>query len=182
MAAKIDKSKAAELLADDETFGTVAHIIAYSAFGNAIYEMDIQELFAELEDEFKVQLSQDVCQKLQAILLATTTDSFFEDKEGFRAIANTLIEGDPGFLTFDDLTVIEILWSSYEVSLNHPGREFDPAVDMLMNKELAEEGFDSEEEAEEEPYYDRAMTKLFNDFKGQIITLGLPTSSLKSPV
>ena len=98
-----------KLLSDDATFGTIAHLIASFKYGDALYEMDTLELFAELEEDFKVELSEHVRQRLQAILLATTTDAFYEDPEAFRAITNTLLEGDPGFMFFDDLTVPEIL-------------------------------------------------------------------------
>jgi hypothetical protein len=174
----MNKSVAAELLADDSTFATVAHIIAYSTYGDDMYGMDILELFQNLEDDYKTELSQDVCQKLQAIVLATTTDAFFQDKEAFRAICNTLIEGDPGFMIMDELTVIEILWSTYEVSLNHPGTDFSASVQGLMDRELQEEGVDSEEEAEDMPYYDRAMDSLTLKFKKQLIKLGLDATAL----
>ena len=176
----MDRSAVADLLSDDNTFGTVAHIIAFSTYGEDMYEMDILELFHNLEDDYKTQLSQDVCQKLQAILLATSTDAFFQDPEAFRAISNTLIEGDPGFMIFDELTVPEILWANYEVSLNHPGTDFTPAVQALIDRELREEGVDSEEELEESPYYDRAMARLRTDFKGQLRKLDLDPSHLPS--
>lgn len=174
----MDKSAAAELLSDDSTFATIAHIIAYGTYGDDTYSMDMLELFQNLSDDYKTQMSQDVCQKLQAIVLASTTDAFFQDKEAFRAICNTLIEGDPGFMIMDDLTVIEILWSTYEVSLNHPGSEFLPGVQSLIDKELREEGVDSEEEAEEMPYYDRAMDSLTASFKKQLMKLGLDANAL----
>ena len=57
----MDRSAVADLLSDDNTFGTVAHIIAFSTYGEDMYEMDILELFHNLEDDYKTQLSQDVC-------------------------------------------------------------------------------------------------------------------------
>ena len=152
-APQIDKKVAGDLLSDDATFGTVAHIIAFLAFGEEIYAMDTLELFANLEDEFSIEMSDDVRQKLQAIMLAVSTDAFFHDPEAFRAVTNTLVEGDPGFAAFDDLTIPEILWANYEVSLNHPGADFSPQVEKLIDRELKEEGapLDSLEEAETVP-------------------------------
>jgi len=173
-----DRSVVTELLASDATFATVAHIVAYGEYGNDTYEMDILELFTRLEEDYRVEMSEEVRQKLQAILLATTTDAFFQDPEAFKAIANTLVDGDPGFLVFDDLTIPEILWSTYEVSLNHPGTDFTPAVQALIDKELREEGFDSEEEAEEHPYFYRAVKKLRTDFKSQLRQLKLDAAKL----
>ena len=175
-----DKKEAGNLLTEDSTFGTVAHIIAYQAFGDEMYAMDPLELYANLEEEYRVNIADDVQQKLQAILLATSTDAFFQDPEAFRAICNTLVEGDPGFLTFDDLTIPEILWSSYEVSLNHPGTEFSPQVQSLIDRELKEEGadLDSLEEAEDVPYFDRAITSLRNEMVEQLERMGMDSGKL----
>jgi len=175
-----DKKEAGNLLTENSTFGTVAHIIAYKAFGDEMYAMDPLELYANLEDEYRVNVAEDVQQKLQAILLATSTDAFFHDPEAFRAICNTLVEGDPGFLTFDDLTIPEILWSSYEVSLNHPGTDFSPQVQKVIDRELREEGpdIDSLEEAEDIPYFDRAVTNLREEMVEQLERIGMDAGKL----
>lgn len=172
--------EAGNLLTEDATFGTVAHIIAHMAFGDEMYAMDPLELFQNLEEEYRVQMSEDVQQKLQAVLLAVSSDAFFQDPEAFRAICNTLVEGDPGFLTFDDLTIPEILWSSYEVSLNHPGADFSPQVEKLIDRELKEEGedLDSLEEAENVPYFDRAVNSLRDEFAEQLDRLEIDSGQL----
>ena len=177
---QINPKAVVKLLSDDATFGTIAHIIASMKYGDAVYDMDILELFAELEDDFRVQLSDQVQQKLQAIMLATSTDSFFEDPESFRAIANTLVEGDPGFLVFDNLTIPEILWSIYEVRLNHPGTEFSPAVKRLIDSEVQDEGLDLEDidDMEAIPAVENVMTELRNEFIEQLGSLGLPTENV----
>ena len=180
MQAGFDKKEAGNLLSENSTFGTVAHIIAYKAFGDEMYAMDPLELYANLEDEYRVNVAEDVQQKLQAIILATSTDAFFHDPEAFRAICNTLVEGDPGFLTFDDLTIPEILWSNYEISLNHPGTDFSPQVQRVIDRELMEEGqdIDSLEEAEDMPYFDRAITALRDEMAEQLERIGMDAGKL----
>ena len=80
-----DPKQAFKALADDATFATTAHVIALNTFGDEIYDMDPLELIMALEDEYKMEMSEEVAEKLQAILLATTTSAFFEDpvKSGF---------------------------------------------------------------------------------------------------
>lgn len=173
-----NRAAVADLLSDDSTFATIAHIISYGAYGGDMYEMDILELFTRLEEDYRVELSEDVRQRLQAIILATTTDAFFEDPESFKAIANTLVDGDPGFMIFDELTVPEIMWATYEVSLNHPGSDFTPAVQVVIDRELKEEGFDSEEEVEEHPYFYRAIKKLRSELVEQLKKLDINSTSL----
>jgi hypothetical protein len=178
----IDRKEASRLLADDSTFGTIAHILAFLEYGESMYEMEPTELFANLEDDFKTTLADDVVQKLQAILLATTTDAFFQDPESFRHIANTLLEGEPGFLGMDNLTVAEILWAAYEVSLNHPGAEFTPAVEKLIDSEIKDEGQDLEDldDAQDSPAFDAVIKNIREDFAAQMSKLGLPVVDLPS--
>ena len=177
---KIDKKEAFKALADDATFGTTAHVIALATFGEDIYQMDPLELFMNLEDEYKMELSDEVAEKLQAVLLATTTDAFYEDPVAFRAICNTLIEGDPGFDGFDKLTVPEIMWSIYEVELNHPGTEFSKTIASIIEKEIEEEVEDIDEldEAIQLTYYQRAMRELKDDLDEQLTAVGFDNHGL----
>jgi len=135
-----------------------------------------------LEDYYKMEMSNEVAEKLQAILLATTTDAFYEDPVAFRAICNTLIEGDPGFDGFDKLTVPEILWSIYEVELNHPGMDFARSIKLMIEKELEEEVEDLDEldEAIQVPYYQRAIRELKDDLDNQLVSVGFENHGLPS--
>jgi len=178
----IDRKEAFKALSDDATFGTTAHVIALATFGDEIYQMDPLELFMNLEDYYKMEMSNEVAEKLQAILLATTTDAFYEDPVAFRAICNTLIEGDPGFDGFDKLTVPEILWSIYEVELNHPGMDFARSIKLMIEKELEEEVEDLDEldEAIQVPYYQRAIRELKDDLDNQLVSVGFENHGLPS--
>tara|TARA_B100000579_G_scaffold95302_1_gene75422 strand:- start:77 stop:637 length:561 start_codon:yes stop_codon:yes gene_type:complete len=178
----LNKKEVFKALSDDATYGTTAHVISLATFGEKVYEMDPLELFMALQDEYKMEISDEVCEKLQAILLATTTDAFFEDPVAFRAISNTLIEGDPGFDGFDNLTVPEILWAIYEVELNHEEMEFSPAVSKLIEKELEEEveDIDEVEEAIQVPYYHRAIRALRSELAEQLEAVGFANHELPS--
>jgi hypothetical protein len=175
-----DPKQAFKALADDATFATTAHVIALNTFGDEIYNMDPLEVIMALEDEYKVEVSEDVAEKLQAILLATTTSAFFEDPVAFRAIANTLIEGEPGFDGFDDVTIPEILWSVYEVELNHEGSEFSPAVTRIIQEEIENDGedIDSMEEAMSSSYHQRAVRELRFDLAKQLAPFGVTSADL----
>jgi hypothetical protein len=176
----LDPKQAFKALADDATFATTAHVIALNTFGDEIYNMDPLEVIMALEDEYKVEVSEDVAEKLQAILLATTTSAFFEDPVAFRAIANTLIEGEPGFDGFDDVTIPEILWSVYEVELNHEGSEFSPAVTRIIQEEIENDGedIDSMEEAMSSSYHQRAVRELRFDLAKQLAPFGVTSTDL----
>jgi hypothetical protein len=179
----VDPKQAFKALADDATFATTAHVIALNTFGDEIYDMDPLELISALESEYKVEVSEEVAEKLQAILLATTTSAFFEDPVAFRAIANTLLEGDPGFDGFDDVTIPELLWAIYEVELNHEGTDFSPMVERIIKEEIENDGedIDTLDEAMNSSYHQRAIREFRDDLAGQLAPFGVSRSDL-SPV
>ena len=61
---KIDRKEAFRALSDDATLGTTAHLIAIGTFGDDIYDMDPLELFVNLEEEYKMELSEKVAEKI----------------------------------------------------------------------------------------------------------------------
>lgn len=172
----MDKSEVFKLLSDDGTFATTAQIIALKTFGDEAFEMDPLVLIAGLEDEYGMEMSEDVAEKLQAITLATTTDAFYEDPTAFRSIANTLIDGDPGFDGFDDLTITEILWAIWEVELHHEEMDFAPGVAALIQKEIENDGEEMDEldQAMESPHYQKVINILRDQLIEQLAAIGIP--------
>ena len=180
---ELNKEEATKALSDDSTFATVAHAICILTFGETLYEMDPLDIFMSLQEEYGIELSDAVSERIQAIMLATSTDAFYDDPEAFRAIANTLLEGDAGFLMMDDLSIPEILWAVYEVGINHGDRDFAPAVERLINKEIENEGIeqvDELEEAEQIPYFDQAIEELRDTLMSQLNAIGLNGGTLPS--
>jgi len=172
----MDKSEVFRLLADDGTFATTAQVIALKTFGDEAFEMDPLVLIAELEDEYGMDMSEEVAEKLQAITLATTTDAFYEDPTAFRSIANTLIDGDPGFDGFDDLTIVEILWAIWEVELHHEEIDFSASVAALIDKEIENDGEEMDEldEAMKSPYHQKIVEELRRQLIEQLSAIGIP--------
>lgn len=158
-------------------FATTLHAISLMSLEpDMLYgsETSFTEIFAELEDLYSVEIDPTNKEKLQAIVVAVSTDSFHNDPQAFRAICNTLLHGDPMFDMFDDLTIAEILWGVYEISINQEETEdqtLSPAVEKLIDKEIAEEREDNAEleTLEKEPYYQKflqaARTELFLELK-----------------
>jgi hypothetical protein len=165
------------MLADDGTLATCLQIIALAAYGDDIYKVDAMETVMRLEEDFHARLTDDNENKLKAILIATSTDVFYEDPEACRAIGNTLLVGDPGLDQLDPLTIPELLWALYEVELNHGPREVLTGVQALIDQVLEGEMTDPEgDPIQEDPYqyawdFVRAMHKRLGD---QLADLGVP--------
>ena len=170
----LDPTAVAAAILDDNTFATVLHVICLSAFGEDIYDVDPLEIYARLQDSFGALLSETNEQKLQAILLATSTDAFYEDERAFMAVCNTLLNGDPGFESLDDLTVAEIYWALYEVELNHGEEEVSPAIRNLIAREVDEEAEDSTGLEELRPNYVlKEMAEHLSNLRKQLRAIGI---------
>lgn len=170
----LDKTACAAAILDDDTFATVLHIICLSEYGEDIYEVDPLEVYARLQDSFGAQLSQTNEQKLQAILLATSTEAFYDDERAFAAVCNTLLNGDPDFDGIGDLTVAEIFWALYEVELNHGEEEVSPAIRNMIAREVEEEADDSTGHEDLRPNYVlRELAEHVNSLRKQLRLIGI---------
>lgn len=171
------------LLSDSSTLATTLNLVLLTTYGEAVYEMDPLELYARVQDDFGVQMPEELENRWNAISLALTTDGFYQDRQAFVAICNALYEGevlDPSG-TLNDLTVPEILWAIYEVELNRDGPtdfsvEIDRFVDAQIDAEAEDKGMDSTEAV---AYYDRFLDDMKVDLQTQLLSLGLDSSEIR---
>lgn len=166
-------------ITDDGTFATVLHIIALHTYGPEIYDLELLEIRQRLSEDFHADLSEQNESKLNAVLLATSTDAFYNDPEAFQAICNTLVDGDPGLDVLSDLTIPEIMWGMYEVNLNHGEDQFGPRVEAVINQVIEGESNEPENE-EEDPmaYIDSAMEEAREKLRHQLEEIGIDTPDL----
>lgn len=170
----LDRKGAAAAIMDDATFATTLHVICLVQYGEEIYTLDPLELYARLAEDFGATISEENENKLQAILLATSTDSFYEDIRAFQAVCNTLINGDPGAESFDELTVTEIFWGLWECDLNHGEDSVSPEIERLIAREINEEADDSNDILGMRPNYVlREMAEMRRDLRQQLISIGI---------
>ena len=150
---KLDLQRVYEALDNPETYATVLLTICLIEYGDQMFTVDPLVLFAWLEDDFGVEVNEDNQNKLNAIITALTTDYFYNDLETFKAICKTLESGDPGIvdtdLVSDEVTIPEILWGIYEVSLCNDDEvvntyKFIPAIRAFINVLLKDEPNDPE--------------------------------------
>ena len=77
-------------------------------------------------------------------MLATTTDLFFNDPLAFQSICEALVNGDPGIDVLEQLTLAEVLWSLYEVELNHGASPLSKSVSGMIQEVVEAEAGDPE--------------------------------------
>lgn len=188
-----DKRLAADFLADTETTATVIHMIILAAYGDEVYgslEQNIEpadpvELWLRIKEDFSVNVPESNENKVNALMLALSTDAFYEDPLAFISIGNALYSGDLGDLVngaLEDLTMPEMLWSIYEVELNRGDSEgFSISIDRLIDEIIRNEAEDNEEleEAEVVPYYEKFVSEMRDDMLIQMRMLGVDESVIK---
>lgn len=161
-------------LNDAATYATTLHVILLSKYGEDIYEVDPLELYARLQEDFGANLPEANEQRIQAILLATSTDAFYDDIRVFTATCNTLLAGDPGFDDMDDLSVAEIFWGLYEIELNHGESEICTEIQRMIAREVNEEAEDSSGVEELRPNYVlREMAEHRKNLRTQLFKIGI---------
>ena len=175
----LNKRNVAVLLQDGDTFGFTLLTICLICYGEDTFKLDPLVLYQYLKEDFGVELNPDNENKLNALITALTTNYFFKDLAIFKSICQTLTEEDPGVFdaSFDDPTVVEVLWGMYEVSLVYDDKdkdEYSPEIEAFVNKALKTDPNDIEESGltDEETYQEFIINNVA-DLKQQLIDIGL---------
>lgn len=188
-----DKRLAADLLADTETTATVLHMIILAAYGDEVYgsiehgieQAEPVELWMRIKEDFSVNIPESNENKVNALMLALSTEAFYDDPLAFISICNALYSGDLGDLVdgaLEDLTMPEMLWGIYEVELNRGDSEgFALPIDRLIDEIIKNEAEDNEEleQAEVVPYYEKFVAEMRDDMLVQMRMLGVDESVIK---
>lgn len=116
---KLDKRGVYKLVTDSSTFGSVLITIALNDLGANVFTMDPLELFLEFKDRYGGQLTESGENRIQAMLLAMTSDDWLYDPSIMDSVCKSLSTGDPDIGSPDasPLTVGEITWAIYELGL-----------------------------------------------------------------
>lgn len=153
---KLNLDAAREIVGDREASATALFSILLSVYGNELFGTDEEppvdpvEIYAELEDRFRITLPEENENRIQAILLAVGTDGFYNDEVQFIAIAESLLDGDLGEVptgNLEELSLIEMLWAVYEVAVNRGEHvpDFAPVIHARIAAIAADEAQDNDD-------------------------------------
>lgn len=135
MSASVNYEGAQELFIDAHSLATPLIATLLKLYGEEIFEVDPLEIFSRVHEDFNVWISEEGENRIQAILIALSTDEFYHRPEVFKAVCGSLYSGDINDLIsvdFEDLTMTEILWAIFEVQLLRGDRdlETDEVIDI----------------------------------------------------
>jgi len=186
---QLDRRVCAELLSEADTPATVVLTIllaAYPDIMSAEDAPDVLELWADVQEDFSVSVHEDNENKVNAMLLALTTDAFYEDPEAFEAISLGL-GGDLGDLTegvMEDVSVSEMMWAAWEVSLwRTDDPDFSESVRRIWMKELRREMEEKDLETPEIlPWFERGIVQGKTEIVRDFMRMGAPQESVQHVV
>jgi len=174
---KLRKEACAELIRDPETLTLPLMTILLSAYGEYLFEVDSVELYADIEEDFNASLTVEGENRIQAAILAMTTDLFYTDPLSTRSIALAFYEGDLGDLVngvLEEVELPEIIWAAYELGLlREDDEDFSPPVQAFIDelvKGVADEM--DMETGEILPHYARVLEVQKRELREQMGKLG----------
>jgi len=189
----MNRKVAPDLLADPDTSATVLHAILLAEYGDELYgdvdtePMDPIELWSNVREDFGVTIPDENENKINALMLALSSDAFFEDPLAFVSICRSLLSGDLGDLVEGliddiDITIPEMLWGMLEVDLNRDDEpQFSRGVQKVIDWNISQEAADNEELDEDEvlPYYDDVVEKEKARLLHDLRILEVPAEALR---
>jgi hypothetical protein len=171
------KEVARKLLEGEDTFATVLHVILLASYGEDFYHADPLEVYSRVQEDFGAVIPEEGENRLNALLMAITTDAFYQSAQAFESISTSLHSGDIGDEVegvFDSMTLPEALWGLYEVKLNREDEStLAPEVDELVIRTIADEG--SEQGMD---YVEQHLESMKVDLHTQLSELGVPGEDL----
>lgn len=149
--------------------------------------LDPIELWNMVERDYRTTIPLEAENRLNAIMLALTSDLFFEDPIVFTAVCGALSQGElpdmvNGFMDdlVEHLTLAECLWGLYEVALVRDddlplGPRIEALIERIARDEVEEDVGDPLQII---PHYERFVIKQRHEMIQQLRLLGLPEEML----
>lgn len=184
---QLDMEKCRVALGDPDTPGFVLLTIAMWAFRERLFgdleqgvePMDPSEIWAETNEIFGTWIPEEGENKLNALMLAISTPAFYQDVETFCAVSNALFDGDLGDMvdgSFEEPTVIEMMWATLEVELARDDDDEVPPFSLKVRDFL---GRRMREEQEDHTMHEAAVNEVYFDMLDTLRDIGVPLSALR---
>lgn len=114
-----DRGVFRKLFEDESSFATPMIAALTDQVGSVEwFDWEPEAVRAEIRDRFDADIPQDNLDKIQALVMALTTNQFYVSLESFIAICNALGGDGVDFRTFDPADVEEMSWAVTEVLTN----------------------------------------------------------------
>lgn len=203
MATRFNRSSVRKLLGDKEVHPFVLLVIILDYLDEE--EQDLSEvntavLLKQLEEEYTVNIPEENENRINAVILAVTTDLFFTNVNVMKAITLAFVDGDIGNIPDgeeEEVEVADILRASAEMALitdtplNDILGSFSSSVDKAIGNIIDSESEDPEDDEEDYlpyeegeqidsqrvvPYFYKILDDYMEELEEQLYLLGTMTS------
>jgi len=130
-----------------DTYASTMVICLVDKYGVEAFEWDPDSIRLELYDVYSAEVPQANLDKINAALLAITTNQFYVSLEAFMSICNALFGYGVGFHAYDPAEIDEMCWGITEIMLLAPSDDKDPKqmfsneIRYYIGQRAEEEGF-----------------------------------------
>ena len=136
-----DRPEITAALKNSETCATLLNAILNRQYGDEWVNWDPLTVYLEIKSDYRVDPPSELLDKIGAIQVLRTSDSFFNRIDAFLAICNTLSTGDPAFSAFNPVDIPGIAWGVSEVALIRDMRPFVHAIRQYLLQLLGQGGY-----------------------------------------
>jgi hypothetical protein len=129
-ASELKRKETAAWWSNPETFATSLLVLLIDEFGTDAMTWEPETIRLEINDKYGVQIPQVNMDKLMGLVVALTTDLFYQSVESFTHIANSLSGSQADFNLWDPVEADEAAWAITEVYINDPPPSRTPLTDL----------------------------------------------------
>lgn len=192
----LNRSEAARLLEYDDTFATTLMVILLSEYGDEVFTEDPIVIFKNLEDDFRCKLSEETETRINAALMAMTTDLAYVSPHVFKAVALAFTDGDIGGIPDgeeEELDGSAALWTVVELGiLNDDGEDsfdkFSPSIQEMVYKLVKSTAADPEELPDDPeelfdaslPFHELRIREDIKELQTQLLAIGADEEAVAS--
>ena len=135
-----------KVLEDKGSFATVLLAVLIDEYSTDFFDWDPKALYMQIEEDMHAKVPDLNRDKIGALMLAMTTNQFFQNSDIFANVCRALSHSEADFSTFSPLTPEEMSWGVMEVIVNNPpdpergNSEFSSEVSSFVGMLLTQQG------------------------------------------
>ena len=140
----LNENKQRNHLADPNSYATTLTVATIDEFGTDCFDWEPDILREEIIRHFGIKFPRINVEKLQALITALSSNTFYYEPQAFLHICRALNNREPYFDKFPNIYADDILWAVYEVYINDEPESLNAAfsddVKRLVGTVLLREG------------------------------------------
>ena len=123
-----------KVFSNNELYPLLYHLALLNKYGVEYYDWDPETIRSEIREDFNIEITDIVSNKIQAISTLVSTDHYYLYWEAFESLTKAIVTGYPQFVHITPLYPEEICWGLITACLNDS--EYDSIKDLPFSLEV----------------------------------------------